>query len=84
MIYQLSDKGRELTWKQWQKLGGCYVPNNSMAGKTVGSESTWLKNNVTLGQIEDDCPYTGRALAGFALRVLDKKDLAKPYESVLV
>lgn len=81
MVYQLSDKGRNLTWQQWQAIGGCNIPNNSMAGKTAGPQSTWLINGITLGQIENDCPYTGRSLAGFAVRLLNQVALAKPYAS---
>ncbi len=80
MVYQLSDEGGNLTWQQWQAIGGCNVPNNSMAGKTVGAQSTWLINGITLGQIEDACPFTGRSLAGFFVRNLNMPEMAIEYQ----
>ena len=79
-IFQLSEAGRAMTLKAWLKIGGCGLANNTMAPFTLGPKAKWPPT-ITLGAIEDACPYTGRTLAGFAVRELNRPDLAVPYVS---
>ena len=69
-IYQLSKTGRNITYARWLNMGGCGLPNNSNAPSVLGPVSKWDEDFPTLGQIEDACPYTGRTLAGYAMRQL--------------
>lgn len=80
MVYQLSEKARQMTYTEWFRIGGIAVPGNSIAPKLIGSESSWKTNGVTLGQIEDACPFTGRSLAGFFVRNLNMPDMAIEYQ----
>jgi len=79
-IYQLSDSGRQMTFKAWKKAGGCGVPNNSNAFRGLGPLAGW-RAEMTLGEIEDACPYTGRCIARFAVEHLEKTDMAIPYQN---
>jgi len=79
-IYQLSEPGRNVTYAAWRKMGGCGLPNNTHAPGQLGPIAHW-KTEVTLGQIEDVCPYTGRCLAYFAVEHLNRLDMAVPYRS---
>lgn len=78
MIYRLSDAGRALLWTQWQKIGGCGIPNDSEAPKHL-PQSRWDTVGMRLGDIEDACPYTGRTLARFAVSHLQRPELADEY-----
>lgn len=69
--YRLSDFAREMTLETWRTLGGCGMPNNTAA---IASEVT------TLGDIEDQCPYTGRALARYAVEHLKMPAWARESE----
>ena len=80
-IYKLSPEGRRLTFLAWKELGGCGLPNNTNAYCKLGPVGKWDKD-VTLGDIADACPYTGRALAGFAVRHLNLSELAEEFEVV--
>ena len=81
-VWQLSKAGRVIPYSVWKnKLGGCGLPNNTNAFSKLGPEAKWSKE-ITLGDIEDACPYTGRALAGFAVRNLGHGSLAEPYETI--
>jgi len=79
MVYQLSDYGRAVDWKTWKTLGGSGLPGNTNAHKTLGAPAHW--KNISLGQIEDACPATGRSLAYFAVTNLKIPELAKPWKS---
>lgn len=83
MIYQLSDTGRRLTYGEWKKAGGCSPPGRTMAYGTLGPIAHWDIDKLTLGDIEDACPYTGRDFARFAVEHLRKPSLAMPYKSLL-
>ncbi len=80
-IYKLSESGRRKTYSLWIKIGGCGVPNDTFATTKLGPMTRWEKQNITLGQIEDACPYTGRSLARFAIDYLDKPTMAIPYDN---
>ena len=81
MIYKLSNEGRDMTYTKWRKIGGCGIPNNSMAPKYLDAVSRWDINKVTLGQIKDACPYTGRGYARFATTHLNRPTMAQPYDA---
>ena len=81
MIYKLSESGRRYTYYNWRKMGGCGVPNNTNATDHLGPIAHWNVKNLTLGQIEDACPYTGRVFARFAVEHLDRQAMAVPYDS---
>jgi hypothetical protein len=73
-IWMLSDFGRSITWAEWIAHGGCGVPNWSrFAGP--------FNMPLTLGEIEDQCPATGRVLARFATDHLGLADVAIPYQN---
>jgi len=55
--YDLSEYGKRLTYKTWRNIGGCALPNNTMA---------MVCEDSTLGDISYQCPYSGRSLARFA------------------
>ncbi len=79
-VWVLSEKARRIPWPEWLKIGGCGTPNDSMAFVELGPECHW-DEDVTLGDIADACPYTGRTLARFAVEHLGRGDFAEPYES---
>lgn len=60
--YNLSEYGRQVTYKTWRNIGGCGLPNNTMA---------MVHNGSTLGDIADQCPYTGRSIARYAVEQLE-------------
>lgn len=78
-VYQLSDYGRALTWQTWESLNACGIPNCTNAYKTLGPQACWPKD-LTLGEIEDACPFTGRSLARYAKIRMKMDDFVKPYE----
>lgn len=80
MIYKLSQDGRKLTYAAWRKLGGCGIPNMNSVFITLGPIAHWDKNLITLGDIEDACPATGRDFARFAVQNLNKPLMAVPYD----
>ena len=79
MIYELSEEGRQITYSDWRKMGGCGVPNGTRATCNLGPMAHWNINELTLGQIEDACPYTGRCFARFAVEHLNHHKIAVPY-----
>lgn len=81
MIYKLSETGRRRTYFDWRKMGGCGVPNNTRATTHLGPMVHWDVQNLTLGQIEDACPYTGRCFARFAVEHLGRPTMVVPYDS---
>ncbi len=78
MIYRLNDIGEALRWTDWLKKGGCQIPNDSIAPQKLGPVSRW-GNDVTLGDIQKACPYTGRVLARFAVDFLKAEHLTEHY-----
>jgi hypothetical protein len=74
MIYKLTEKGRALQWHQWQRIGGCGLANNA---KFIVLRK---RNTTTLGEIADACPFSGRSLARYAAKRLNRHDLAQPAE----
>ena len=79
MLYKLSNNGRELTWIEWIKLGGCNLPllSYELVSRKIGPSSVWAITGVNLGQIEDIDPAAGRYLAGFALEQWGRQDLVE-------
>mgnify|MGYP003637549775 CR=1 FL=1 len=71
--YRLSEFARQITIKTWKAVGGCGLPNNTMA---LASTCT------TLGEVEDQCPYTGRSLARYAGQRLYMPDWAIEIKSL--
>ena len=77
MTYLLTDKGRNITYAQWRKMGGCGISNYA---------SVWTSNNLQvppagwdsleLGKIADACVVANRELARFALEHLKLTDFA--------
>lgn len=80
-IYQLSDYGRQVTWKTWRSLNACGLPNSSSAQNKLGPECHW-PDDLTLGDIEDACPFTGRSLAYYAKKRMKKDEFVRPYKSM--
>ena len=80
MIYRLSDEGRKMTYFEWRKIGGCGMPNWNMTGRTLGPMARWDVHTLTLGEIEDACPGTGRSFARFAVEHLGRTLLSSPYK----
>ncbi|RMD63982.1 hypothetical protein D6833_04950 [Candidatus Parcubacteria bacterium] len=78
--WRLSDKARRIPLAEWRRIGGCGLPGDSLAFVRLGPESSWDESSLTLGDIEDACPYTGRTLARFAVEHLGRGDFAVPYE----
>lgn len=78
-VYNLSAKALGIGWHQWLSMGGCGIPNDSLAPLRLGPVAHWQKNGVTLGQIAQTCPYTGRSLARFAVEHLSRKELSDSY-----
>lgn len=79
-IYQLSDYGRAVTWKTWKSLNACGLPNCTQAYKELGPQSSWT-DDITLGDIEDACQFTGRSLARYAVEIQKMECFAIPYKS---
>ncbi len=79
MIYKLSDIGRNITYAEWRKFGGCGLPKSTLAYKKLGPIAHWDMNKLTLGEIENACPYTGRSFARFAVEHLDRPSMGVPY-----
>ena len=79
LIYNLSPKALGITWHQWLSMGGCGIPNDSSAPQRLGPAAYWQENGVTLEQIAQACPYTGRSLARFAVEHLSRNDLVNLY-----
>jgi len=77
--YQLSEYGRAVTWRTWESLNACGLPGTTNAYKTLGPQVHWRKD-LTLGEIEDACPATGRALARYAKDRMKMDEFVKPYE----
>jgi hypothetical protein len=71
--YRLSEFARQMTIKTWRTVGGCGLPNNTMA---LASACT------TLGDVEDQCPYTGRSIARYAVERLSMPDWAVEIKSL--
>lgn len=65
-MYQLTDYGRAFKYRTWRTIGGCAPPNNTMA---------MMREGMTLGDIEDQCAFTGRSLARFAAENLGLKEM---------
>lgn len=75
-LYRLSELGRSMTWQeykvygygltQWQSWGLC---------KAFGPIGHW-RSDLTLGEIEDACPFAGRTIAKIFAETLDLPDLA--------
>ncbi|WP_341232409.1 hypothetical protein [uncultured Methylophaga sp.] len=82
MIYQLSNYGRAITFQTWKSIGGNGLPNHTNAYKKLGPLAKWDKSKITLGDIEDACPATGRGLARFAAENLLIPAIAKQYEGL--
>jgi len=80
-IFKLSGFGRDVSFQSWKAMGGCGLPNNTNAFSTLPPMSHWKNQEITLGNIEDACPYTGRALARFAVEHLSMACMAGPYDS---
>jgi hypothetical protein len=78
-IWQLSDHGRAMTWKKWRSLDSCGIPNSTCAHQSLGPEAHW-PDGLTLGQIEDACPFTGRSLARYAKERMGRDEMVKPYQ----
>lgn len=76
-IYTLSDQGKQITWKQWLKMGGCRLSGcvSSNVGKAFHlPEKHW--GDITLGQMQEVCIVAGREISGFAVRHLNKPEIA--------
>lgn len=82
MIYKLSETGRQVTYAEWRKIGGCGMPNSSNAmNGNLGPMARWDIHKITLGDIEDSCPYTGRCFARFAVEHLSRTNMSVPYST---
>lgn len=79
-VYQLSAYGRAVDFATWKTLGGCGLPNNNQVFPALPPMMNWKERNITLGQIEDACAYTGRVLARFAVERLKLDCMVVPYQ----
>lgn len=83
-FYQLSEKACAMPWARWLSECGCSLTHigSCIVSETLGPESRWEHNGVTLGQIAQADAASGRHLARYAWE-LGRKDLAEPYEMVM-
>jgi len=79
LIYQLSEAGRNVLWKDWKKIKGCGLSHESQSMVTRNIVGRFTEN-ISLGQIEDAWPTAGRELARFAIDHLKKDDWVILYE----
>ena len=61
-FYQFSEYGRQVTYGTWRSIGGCALPNNTMA---------MAHKDSTLGDIDNQCAFSGRCLARYAAETLE-------------
>ena len=76
-VYNLSKSGRDITWSEWKKHGGCDISNsayNEVANK-LGPSGLWKRSKVTTGDIADCSKHAERELARYAVERWERKDL---------
>jgi len=73
IIYQLSEEGRKILWRNWKQIKGCGLSGESQ-GMVTRRILGRFTDEITLGQIEDAWPAAGRELARFAKDHLKKDD----------
>lgn len=85
-FYRLSEKACALPWAKWLSERGCGLTHigSCIVSETLGPESRWAKNGVTLGQIAQADAASGRHLARYAREHLGRDDLVEAYELVVM
>ena len=79
--YRLTKSGRNITWAEWKKHGGCGLSSMAISvvkTGTVGPESVWKKRGVLLGDIADASVLADRELARYCIEHWAREDLAVP------
>lgn len=75
-VYRLSEVGRSMTWKEYQAFGyGLTQWQDYGLSRAFGPIAHWSEN-LTLGEIEDACPFAGRTMAKIFAERLNLPDLA--------
>lgn len=77
-LYRLSAQGRRISWREWQRMGGCGLSeiDRCMVARVYGPQSHWSED-LTLGEIEDAWLPAGRGLARFAVEHLGRPEWAE-------
>ena len=76
-VYNLSDSGKAVTWKEWRKHNGCGISNHEYGAVcgALGSEDGWNRKGVTLGDIAAASKIAERELARYAMERWARNDL---------
>lgn len=75
-IYRLSEVGRSMAWKEYQAFGyGLTQWQDYGLSRAFGPIAHWSES-LTLGEIEDACPFAGRTMAKIFAERLNLPDLA--------
>ena len=78
-VYNLSESGKLVTWKEWKKHGGSGISAREYGAvcSEVGLEDGWIKRGVTLGDIAKASKIAERELARYAMERWARADLVK-------
>lgn len=79
MTYVLTNLGKKLLWKDWEEMGGNSISNHETPFVTsaIGPINTWIKNNISLGNIAKISKIAERELARFAYNNFPTLNLSK-------
>jgi hypothetical protein len=75
-LYRLSELGRSMTWQEYKVYGyGLTQWQDYGLRREFGPITHW-RSNLTLGEIEDTCPFAGRTIAKIFAETLNLPHLA--------
>jgi len=77
-LYRLSELGRSMTWQEYKVYGyGLTQWQDHGLSRELGPIAHWSLN-LTLGEIEDFCPFAGRTMAKVFAETLNLPQFAVP------
>ena len=77
-LYRLSELGRSMTWQEYKVYGYDLTQwQDYELRRALGPTSHW-RSNLTLGEIEDACPFAGRTIAKIFAETLNLPHFAVP------
>jgi hypothetical protein len=75
-LYRLSELGRSMTWQEYKVYGyGLTQWQGYGLSRKLGPIAHW-RPDLTLGEIEDACPFAGRTIAKIFAETLNLPRLA--------
>ena len=75
-LYRLSELGRSMTYQKYKVYGyGLTQWQDHRLRRELGPSAHW-RPDLTLGEIEDACPFAGRTIAKIFAEILNLPHLA--------